>query len=72
LVVPPQAWQRAVYGSGTTVSDPKERSIRRATQIFPGLPLVPPGKRVPRHGRADAALIALYGVKVIWKREGQE
>lgn len=34
----------------------------------PDMPLVPDGCRVERHGRADAALIALYGVGVLKKR----
>lgn len=31
-------------------------------------PLVPDGRRAERHGRADAAMIALYGVGVLKKR----
>lgn len=76
ITVPPAAWQRYVYGSGA-VGDPKERAIRRAKELFPDMPLVPDGCRAERHGRADAALIALYGVGVLKKRglltkEGQE
>ena len=67
ITVPPTAWQRYIYGSGA-VGDPKERSIRRAKELFPDMPLVPDGCRVERHGRADAALIALYGVGVLKKR----
>lgn len=67
ITVPPAAWQRYVYDSGG-VGDPKERSIRRAKELFPDMPLVPDGCRVERHGRADAALIALYGVGVLKKR----
>ena len=67
ITVPPTAWQRYVYGSGTA-GGPKERALRRAKELFPDMPLVPDGCRVERHGRADAALIALYGVGVLKKR----
>ena len=67
ITVPPTAWQRYVYGSGA-VGRPKERALRRAKELFPDMPLVPDGCRVERHGRADAALIALYGVGVLKKR----
>ena len=67
ITVPPAVWQRYVYGSGA-VGDPKERAIRRAKELFPDMPLVPSGGRTERHGRADAALIALYGVGVVKTR----
>lgn len=67
ITVPPAAWQRYVYGNGA-VGDPKTRALRRAKELFPDMPLVPDGCRVERHGRADAALIALYGVGVLKKR----
>lgn len=67
-IASPREWQRYHYGSGTVVSDPKVRSIRRAQQLLPGLDLIPPGCKVARHGRADAALIALFGVAVLRKR----
>ena len=67
ITVPPAAWQRYVYGGGA-VGDPKTRALRRAKELFPDMPLVPDGCRVERHGRADAALIALYGVGVLKKR----
>ena len=67
ITVPPTAWQRYVYGGGA-VGDPKTRALRRAKELFPDMPLVPDGCRVERHGRADAALIALYGVGVLKKR----
>jgi hypothetical protein len=65
--VRPQEWQRYHFGSGTVISDPKQRSIREAQRVLPDLPLVPPGHRVPSHGRADAALIALYGLA--WRKK---
>lgn len=41
----------------------KERAILFARQMFPALELVPPGCRVARDGRADAACLAYYGAK---------
>ena len=67
VTVPPSAWQKYVYNGGAT-GDPKERSLRRARELFPKLPLIPHGCRTPRHGRSDAALIALYGVGILAKR----
>lgn len=67
ITVPPIAWQRYVYGSGA-VGDPKTRALRRVKELFPDMPLVPDGRRAERHGRADAAMIALYGVGVLKKR----
>lgn len=67
-VVRPQVWQKYHFGSGTVISDPKERSIRRATHIFPKVRLIAKGGRVPRHGRADALLIAAFGVAIVEAR----
>jgi hypothetical protein len=58
----PREWQRYHFTSGTVISSPKERSIRAAGYLLPELELVPPGCRVPSHGRTDAGLIALYGL----------
>ena len=58
----PQQWQRHFFGSGTVISEPKERSIRAARAKLPDLDLVPQGCRVPSHGRADAGLIALWAL----------
>lgn len=55
----PQEWQRYIFGSGA-IGSPKERSLARARQLFPDLPLIPDGCRAPRHGRSDAALIAKW------------
>ena len=66
--VPPIAWQKYVFGSGTVCGDTKERSIRMAMRLLPDLPLVPAGGRTQRHGRSDAGLLALYAAAVIRKR----
>lgn len=66
--VPPRAWQRYVFGSGTVCGDTKERSLMRAKQLLPDLELVPDGARTPHHGRSDAGLIAFYAAAVIRKR----
>ncbi|MDR1514075.1 MAG: hypothetical protein LBS45_00135 [Synergistaceae bacterium] len=61
----PQEWQHYFFGPGTVISDPKERSVREARRRLPDLELIPPRCRVPSHGRADAALIALYGLGLV-------
>ena len=58
----PREWQKYFFGSGTVISDPKKRSVREAQRRLPDLKLVPPGRRVPSHGRADAGLIALWAL----------
>jgi hypothetical protein len=65
----PREWQRYFFGAGTVISNPKERSIREARRRLPDLELVPPRCRVPSHGRADAGLIALWGLERI-KEQG--
>jgi hypothetical protein len=67
----PREWQKFFFGSGTVISDPKERSIREARRRLPGLELVPPGCRVPSHGRADAGLIALYALERVKRERGR-
>lgn len=66
--VPPVAWQKYIFGSGTVCGDTKERSIRMAMHQLPDLSLVPKGGRAPRHGRSDAGLLALYAAAVIRQR----
>jgi len=69
VTVPPQTWQGYVYGGRVVAGiDSKTRAIKRAEEIIPDLPLCPDKCRVPRHGRADAGLIALYGLGVLGRR----
>jgi hypothetical protein len=62
-VVGPREWQKDML-AGTT-GDTKARSILRALQLYPGLPLTRPNGRKPTlDGVADAALIATYGLRL--------
>lgn len=59
-----QRWQREVL-HGVAGGDTKDRAVRVARARFPALDLVP-GKRVrPHEGIADAACLALYGLKSV-------
>lgn len=64
--VPPQTWTsmmfRGMVGTG------KARSIALAMRVFPGIELVPKGCRAPRDGRADAACLAYYGLRLAMAR----
>lgn len=56
--IPPPSWHAAIqikkYGPSG-----KQRSIAAARALFPGCDFIPPGKRSPHDGCAEAALIAL-------------
>jgi len=65
---PPQTWQSYVYGGRVSTADTKTRAVERAKTLIPDLPLCPDRCRTPRHGRADAGLIALYGLGVLGQR----
>ena len=58
-IVEPTAWKKAHYLRGGD----KEGSRQRALQLFPGAHSLLARKR--DHGRAEAALIAFYGTKLI-------
>ena len=53
----PKVWQKIIPAmiQGHT---PKERSIKFVSEFMPEIQLIPPGKRVPQDGIADAACIA--------------
>lgn len=60
-VVSPQTWQRSAY-SGVT-GEGKERSFIAAQRLFPDIELTKPkSRKLTLDGRADAALIAVYGL----------
>jgi len=70
-VVGAKTWQKRVM-VGVTGLDPKAKSISRCQRLFPGLPLTKPkGKVVSLDGRADAALIAYYGLLELGKVQEQ-
>ena len=60
LLVKPQVWKVAML-AGTDKS--KEAAIAKVKGLFPGVSLVPPGKRKESDDFAEAVLIGLYGVK---------
>ena len=69
VTVPPQTWQAYIYGGRVVTGiDSKTRAIELAKTLIPDLPLCPDRCRAPRHGRADAGLIALYGLGVLKQR----
>jgi hypothetical protein len=69
-VVEPTKWQ-LVSHAGVTGSEPKVRSFTQSARLFPGLPLTKPNGRVPSmDGRADAALIAYYGIMSVCSKLG--
>jgi crossover junction endodeoxyribonuclease RuvC len=59
-IVPPQTWQKAM-----NVRDGKDGSRLRASEVFPHMSAT--FARVKDDGRADAALIAKYGERVLQK-----
>jgi len=70
-VVAVKTWQKRVM-VGVTGLDPKAKSISRCQRLFPGLPLTKPkGKVASLDGRADAALIAYYGLLELGKVQEQ-
>ena len=57
-------WQKAMTRSNVK-GDTKERSLKRASDMFPDLVLTKPrGRVLSLDGRSDAALIAAYGIKI--------
>ncbi|MCJ7760692.1 hypothetical protein MUP59_06065 [Candidatus Bathyarchaeota archaeon] len=71
-VIATKVWQKRVM-VGVTGLDPKAKSISRCQRLFPGLPLTKPkGKVASLDGRADAALIAYYGLLELGKVQEQK
>jgi RNase H-fold protein (predicted Holliday junction resolvase) len=66
-LVTPRAWQKVML-AGTPSGDTKARSIQACGRLFPGVPLVPPGKRKAHDGIADALLLASYGARLLGER----
>lgn len=60
LLVKPQIWKAAML-AGTDKS--KEAAVSKVKGLFPGVSLVPPGKRKDSDDFAEAVLIGLYGVR---------
>ena len=57
-LVPPARWTKLLHvGCRGT---PKVKSLQACRRLFPGVNLIPPGKRVPHDGIVDALLLAEY------------
>ncbi|GHV48015.1 hypothetical protein FACS1894204_11960 [Synergistales bacterium] len=65
--VSPKTWQSVIYGAGGAyIEDTKKRSIAFCKKLLPELQTT--GARGGLlHGRSDAALIALYAARGLWK-----
>lgn len=62
-LVHPRTWQKAML-AGIPAGDTKARSMAKCQQLFPTIPLVKPrGRKLTMDGRADAALIAAWGLR---------
>ena len=61
LRVRPQTWKRSVL-VGTDHS--KAAAISYVERLFPGIELIPPGKRKPSHDFAEATCLAVYGSRL--------
>lgn len=61
--VSPRVWAKTVFGVNAAglKSFRKERNIKMAMQLFPGVSLITERGRKPHDGFADALLIAYYG-----------
>lgn len=57
LQVAPLKWQNTLFAKESVRRDTKERSVELASKLFPSI-----GLKKSHHNRADALLIALYGV----------
>jgi len=63
-IVPAQTWMKRVV-TGVGGDDTKARSVAKCQRLFPALPLTKPkGKVASLDGRADAALLAYYGLVI--------
>jgi len=62
-VVHPRTWTKEVLRD-MPAGETKERSMMKCQQLFPDIPLTKPaGKKLCMDGRADAACLALYGLR---------
>ena len=63
LLVSPGKWTRTILGSMPKGTDRKARAIAMALERLPDLPLTWGRRRKPHDGLADAACLALFGLK---------
>lgn len=64
----PRTWQAKMI-PGTVKGETKKVSIAVAREKFPGVSLIPSGKRIPKHDFADALNILAYGMDYILKEK---
>lgn len=64
-VVHCSTWQHHCFRGQGLKGKAKEKSLLRAKMLFPSLELIPPGRRVPSHDRAEAALMAWYAASLL-------
>jgi len=64
-LVTPAKWSADLFGGrkGTDAKARKAVAVRLVSERVPDLRLVPPGCRVPHDGLADAACLALWGMR---------
>jgi hypothetical protein len=64
-IVHPRTWQKVMLRD-VPGGETKDRSMAKCQQLFPDIPLMKPrGRVLSMDGRADAALIAAYGMRVM-------
>lgn len=62
-IVHPRTWTKAMCGD-LPAGEPKARSMMKCQQLFPEIPLIKErGRVLSMDGRADAALIAAWGLR---------
>jgi hypothetical protein len=65
-IIHPRVWQKQMH-QGTPQGDTKKKSIVACQRLFPDLPVLGP-RGGTKDGRADAALIAAYGLQQVTGR----
>jgi hypothetical protein len=71
-IIDANAWTKEMH-KGVTGGEPKAKSLLLASRLFPALPLkTPRGTKLTMDGRADAALIAYYGLVHVLKAQSPE
>lgn len=68
-IIDASAWSKEMH-KGVTGGSPKAKSLSLASRLFPALPLTSSrGTKLTMDGRADAALIAYYGLVHVLKTQ---
>lgn len=64
-LVPPKVWQKVMHEGVDSDLDPKQRSLVAALRLLPGFDFKLGQLKKDHDGVVDAALIALYGQRVL-------